>query len=161
MTSARFTREVHYRSKHAAARTPTCISGGTRPPDLHPATNIYIPLSFGITSSLAHCQRCQHRYSKWGKAGGVFGGFLVKADSEGNVGPLSYNATEADGANLIARAVEPHGGFVMWRAFVYGNSDFGAEELVQQSYSTFHPLDGAFDARCSLWFFCRNLWVEA
>ena len=74
-----------------------------------------------------------------------FGGFLFKADSEGNVGPLSYNATEADGANLIARAVKPHGGIVMWRAFVYGNTDYGAEELVQQSYSTFKPLDGKFD----------------
>ena len=47
-----------------------------------------------------------------------FGGFLVKADSEGNAGPQSYNRTEADGANLLAKAVAPHGGIVMWRAFV-------------------------------------------
>ena len=53
-----------------------------------------------------------------------FGGFLVKADSEGNIGPLTFNRTEADGANLLARAVAPHSGIVMWRAFVYGNQDW-------------------------------------
>jgi hypothetical protein len=58
---------------------------------------------------------------------------------------MTDHRTEADGANLLARAVAPHGGIVMWRAFVYGNADFGAEELVKQSYSTFAPLDGAFD----------------
>ena len=50
-----------------------------------------------------------------------FGGWLVKADSEGNGGPIVYNRTEADGANLLARAVAPYGGIVMWRAFVYAN----------------------------------------
>ena len=50
-----------------------------------------------------------------------FGGFLVKADSEGNQGPQSFNATEADGANLLARALASEGGIVMWRAFVYGD----------------------------------------
>ena len=75
---------------------------------------------------------------------------MVKADSEGNIGPLTYNRTEADGANLLARAVAPHDGIVMWRAFVYGNKDFGTEELVKQSYSTFAPLDGKFDANVIL-----------
>ena len=64
---------------------------------------------------------------------------MVKADSEGNIGPLTYNRTEADGANLLARAVAPHDGIVMWRAFVYGNKDFGTEELVKQSY---RPIEG-------------------
>jgi len=74
-----------------------------------------------------------------------FGGFLVKADSEGNIGPQTYNRTEADGANMLARAVAPHGGIIMWRAFVYGNSDVDGEELVRQAYDTFMPLDGKFD----------------
>ena len=75
-------------------------------------------------------------WTKWP----TFGGFLVKADSEGNIGPLRFNRTEADGANLLARAVARHDGIVMWRAFVYGNVDFGSEELVKQSYSTFMPV---------------------
>ena len=55
-------------------------------------------------------------------------GFLVKADSEGNKGPIGYNRTEADGANLLARAL-PDGGVVMWRAFVYGNGSFIGHQL--------------------------------
>eukprot|EP01043_Picozoa_sp_COSAG02_P006511 COSAG02_NODE_186_length_30414_cov_24.815372_12_plen_976_part_00 len=74
-----------------------------------------------------------------------FGGFLVKADSEGNSGPQSYNRTEADGANLLARAVAPHNGLVMWRAFVYGDGEIAAEDLARQSFDTFMPLDGKFD----------------
>jgi alpha-glucuronidase len=68
-----------------------------------------------------------------------FGGFLVKADSEGDLGPMHFGATEADGANLLARALAPHGGVLMWRAFVYGNAPFQREELVKQSYETFLP----------------------
>ncbi|WP_084678263.1 alpha-glucuronidase family glycosyl hydrolase [Actinopolymorpha alba] len=70
-----------------------------------------------------------------------FGGFLVKADSEGQPGPLTYGRTHADGANLLARAVEPHGGIVMWRAFVH---DFDPRTWAHKSYQTFTPLDGAF-----------------
>ena len=73
-----------------------------------------------------------------------FGGLLVKADSEGNVGPMTYNRTEADGANLLAAPLAPRGGVMIWRAFVYANADFGHEELVKQSYDTFVPLDGDF-----------------
>ena len=58
----------------------------------------------------------------------VAAGFLVKADSEGNKGPIGYNRTEADGANLLARAL-PDGGVVMWRAFVYGNGPFIGRQL--------------------------------
>ena len=80
-----------------------------------------------------------------------FGGWLVKADSEGNGGPIAYNRTEADGANLLARAIAPHGGIIMWRAFVYANGGaIGNDELVKQSFETFVPLDGEFDANVVL-----------
>jgi alpha-glucuronidase len=78
-----------------------------------------------------------------------FGGVLVKADSEGNVGPMSFNRTEAEGANMLARLLKPSGGVVLWRAFVYGvDSDasppgVNQEDLARQSYDTFKPLDGA------------------
>lgn len=76
----------------------------------------------------------------------LFRGFLVKADSEGNRGPLGYpNRTEADGANLLARAVAPHGGIIMWRAFVYGNGQTGKEDRARQAADTFLSLDGQFD----------------
>ncbi|GAA2628708.1 alpha-glucuronidase family glycosyl hydrolase [Streptomyces axinellae] len=70
-----------------------------------------------------------------------FGGFLVKANSEGRPGPLDYGRTHADGANLLARALKPHGGLVMWRAFVH-DSD---EEWDRQAYRDFVPLDGKFE----------------
>jgi alpha-glucuronidase len=70
-----------------------------------------------------------------------FGGFLVKANSEGQPGPQQYNRTHADGAKMLADAVSPHGGIVMWRAFVY--SDNG-EDRIRQAYDEFHPLDGQF-----------------
>ncbi|MFE2678613.1 alpha-glucuronidase family glycosyl hydrolase [Streptomyces hygroscopicus] len=70
-----------------------------------------------------------------------FGGFLVKANSEGRPGPLDYGRTHADGANLLARALKPHGGIVMWRAFVH-DSD---QEWDRQGYRDFVPLDGKFE----------------
>jgi alpha-glucuronidase len=71
-----------------------------------------------------------------------FGGFLVKANSEGQPGPGDYGRTHADGANMLAAAVAPHGGVVMWRAFVY--SDTNPEDRAKQAYSEFSPLDGEF-----------------
>lgn len=71
-----------------------------------------------------------------------FGGFLVKANSEGQPGPQDYQRTHADGANMMADALAPHGGVVMWRAFVYGAQM--KEERVKQAYSEFMPLDGKF-----------------
>jgi len=71
-----------------------------------------------------------------------FGGFLVKANSEGQPGPQDYHRTHADGANMLADAVAPHGGIVMWRAFVY-SSEVPADR-VMQAYDEFVPLDGAF-----------------
>ncbi|WAC23420.1 alpha-glucuronidase [Blastomonas sp. SL216] len=71
-----------------------------------------------------------------------FGGFLVKANSEGQPGPRDYGASHADGANMLAAAVKPHGGIVMWRAFVYADTD--PEDRAKQAYTEFKPLDGQF-----------------
>jgi alpha-glucuronidase len=71
-----------------------------------------------------------------------FGGFLVKANSEGQPGPQDYHRTHADGANLLADAVRPHGGVVMYRAFVYSEKD--SEDRAKQAYTDFKPLDGRF-----------------
>lgn len=71
-----------------------------------------------------------------------FGGFLVKANSEGQPGPQDYGRTHADGANLLADAVGPHGGIVMWRAFVYSHET--PEDRAKQAYQEFKPLDGQF-----------------
>lgn len=71
-----------------------------------------------------------------------FGGFLVKANSEGMPGPQDYGRTHADGANMLAEAVEPYGGIVMWRAFVY-DPEVDADR-VKRAYKEFVPLDGKF-----------------
>lgn len=73
-----------------------------------------------------------------------FGGFLVKANSEGQPGPQDYKRSHADGANMLAAALAPHGGVVMWRAFVYAQEN--AEDRAKQAYDDFKPLDGAFAA---------------
>jgi alpha-glucuronidase len=71
-----------------------------------------------------------------------FGGFLVKANSEGQPGPRDYHRSHADGANALAAALAPHGGIVMWRAFVYAETD--PEDRAKQAYTEFKPLDGKF-----------------
>jgi len=71
-----------------------------------------------------------------------FGGFLVKANSEGQPGPQDYGRTHADGANMLADALAPHGGIVMWRAFVYANEK--PDDRAKQAYAEFVPLDGKF-----------------
>jgi len=71
-----------------------------------------------------------------------FGGFLVKANSEGQPGPQDYHRTHADGANMLADAVAPHGGIIMWRAFVY--AEHNEEDRVKEAYDQFKPLDGKF-----------------
>ena len=70
-----------------------------------------------------------------------FGGFLVKANSEGQPGPQDYNRTHADGANMLANAVAPFNGIIMWRAFVYSST---ANDRFKQAYEEFKPLDGKF-----------------
>jgi len=72
-----------------------------------------------------------------------FGGFLVKANSEGQPGPFDYKRTHADGANTLADALKPYGGIVMWRSFVYGAAHKG-EDRVKQAVSEFKDLDGKF-----------------
>ena len=72
-----------------------------------------------------------------------FGGFLVKANSEGQPGPFDYNRTHADGANMLAEAVAPYKGIIMWRSFVYGAKHKG-EDRVKQAVSEFKELDGKF-----------------
>ncbi|HTV21126.1 MAG TPA: alpha-glucuronidase family glycosyl hydrolase [Polyangiaceae bacterium] len=71
-----------------------------------------------------------------------FGGFVVKANSEGQPGPREYGRTHAEGANLLADALAPHGGIVMWRAFVY--SDGVPTDRIRQAYDEFEPLDASF-----------------
>lgn len=70
-----------------------------------------------------------------------FGGFLIKANSEGQPGPQDFGRTHADGANMLADALKPYGGIVMWRAFVYSPSD---KDRAKQAYNEFMPLDGQF-----------------
>ena len=71
-----------------------------------------------------------------------FGGFLVKANSEGQPGPQDYSRSHADGANMLADAVAPHGGIIMWRAFVYSQKQ--PDDRAKQAYQEFVPLDGQF-----------------
>jgi alpha-glucuronidase len=71
-----------------------------------------------------------------------FGGFLVKANAEGQPGPQSYGRTHADGANMLAAALAPHHGLVLWRAFVYSGAS--QQDRAKQAYAEFRPLDGKF-----------------
>lgn len=71
-----------------------------------------------------------------------FGGFLVKANSEGQPGPQDYQRSHADGANMLADALAPHEGIVMWRAFVYSHET--PDDRAKQAYTEFKPLDGIF-----------------
>ncbi|UTT59976.1 alpha-glucuronidase [Cellulosimicrobium cellulans] len=77
-----------------------------------------------------------------------FGGFVVKADSEGQPGPFAYGRDHADGANLLARALAPYGGTVHWRAFVYNHTQDWRDrstDRARAAYDHFAPLDGRFD----------------
>jgi alpha-glucuronidase len=74
-----------------------------------------------------------------------FGGFLVKANSEGEPGPQDYNRNHADGANMLAQALGRHDGVVMWRAFVYKANSTG--DRFKEAYEEFQPLDGKFDPK--------------
>ena len=77
-----------------------------------------------------------------------FGGWLVKANSEGQPGPQNYGRTHADGANMFAAALAPHGGIVMWRAFVY--DDHVPDDRAKQAFAEFQPRDGQFAANVTL-----------
>jgi len=71
-----------------------------------------------------------------------FGGFVVKANSEGQPGPQDYHRTHTDGANMLADVIAPHGGIILWRAFVYSKDE--PQDRAKQAYSEFVPLDGRF-----------------
>jgi alpha-glucuronidase len=82
-----------------------------------------------------------------------FGGFTLKADSEGRLGPSAYGRTHADAANVIARALAPHGGLIFYRGFVYDHHmDWRnlKNDRARAAYDNFKPLDGAFDANVVL-----------
>lgn len=77
-----------------------------------------------------------------------FGGFLVKADSEGQPGPFAYGRDHAEGANVLARALAPHGGTVLWRAFVYDHRQDWHDrstDRARAAFDHFTPLDGCFE----------------
>lgn len=115
---------------------------------------VYISVNFGSPKALGEVETADPLNKKvrrwWKKKADEiysiipdFGGFLVKANSEGQPGPFDYDRTHADGANMLADALKPHGGIVMWRSFVYGAKHKG-EDRVMQAVSEFKPHDGEF-----------------
>ena len=95
---------------------------------------VYLSVNFAspmALDSLPTADPLDRRVNKWWKDKSKeiyglipdFGGFLVKANSEGQPGPMDFNRTHADGANMLAKALRPYGGIVMWRAFVYSPAD--------------------------------------
>lgn len=115
---------------------------------------VYLSVNFATPMSLGHTRTADpldKSVSRWWtrKASEIyrlipdFGGFLVKANSEGQPGPGDYGRSHAEGANMLARALKPHGGQVIWRSFVYGANHKG-EDRVKQAVSEFEPCDGLF-----------------
>jgi alpha-glucuronidase len=90
----------------------------------------------------------QHKVAEIYRVIPDFGGFLIKANSEGQPGPQDYGRSHADGANMLAAALAPHAGLVIWRAFVY--SAHQKEDRTRQAYDEFMPLDGQFDPNVRL-----------
>ena len=116
--------------------------------------HVYLSVNFGSPKALGEVPTADpldKRVQRWWqrKAKEIyglipdFGGFLVKANSEGQPGPFDYGRTHADGANMMADALKPYGGIVMWRSFVYGAKHKG-EDRVMQAVSEFKPCDGQF-----------------
>ena len=115
---------------------------------------VYLSVNFGSPKALGEVKTADPlnpQVRKWWKKKAReiytqipdFGGFLVKANSEGQPGPFDYGRTHADGANMLADALKPYGGIVMWRSFVYGAKHQG-EDRVKQAVSEFAELDGQF-----------------
>ena len=114
---------------------------------------VYLSVNFAspkILGSTEDADPLRPEVRKWwaDKAGEIyalipdFGGFLVKANSEGEPGPMDYHRTHADGANMLAEALQPHGGIVMWRAFVYAFDPKG--DRFKAAYEEFKPFEGKF-----------------
>ena len=114
----------------------------------------YLSVNFAspmVIGNLKTADPLNPQVAKWWKAKAKqiyatipdFGGFLVKANSEGQPGPGDYNRTHAEGANMLADAVKPYGGIIMWRCFVYGNKHKG-EDRVKQAVTEFEQVDGLF-----------------
>lgn len=114
---------------------------------------VYLSINFASPMALGYTKTADPLDKKvqqwWKKAKEIyatipdFGGFLVKANSEGQPGPGDYHRTHADGANMLADAVKPYGGIIMWRSFVYGANHKG-EDRVKQAVSEFKGMDGKF-----------------
>lgn len=124
------------------------IAGRLRPYHI----KVYLSINFSSPKELGGIENSDPlnpQVAQWWKEKAIeiyrlipdFGGFLVKANSEGLPGPQDYGRTHADGANMLADALKPHGGLVMWRAFVYNPTP---EDRAKQAYSEFKPLDGQF-----------------
>ena len=126
------------------------IAENLRPWGIH----VYLSVNFGSPKALGETETADPLNPKvqlwWKKKAKEiykqipdFGGFLVKAKSEGQPGPFDYGRTHADGANMLADALKPYGGIVMWRSFVYG-AKHHEEDRVKQAVSEFAELDGQF-----------------
>ena len=113
---------------------------------------VYLSINFASPKALGELDTADPldtRVQAWWKkkAGEIyklipdFGGFLVKANSEGEPGPMDYGRTHVDGANMLADALRPHGGIVMWRAFVYSAK---GGDRANQAYEEFIGFDGMF-----------------
>lgn len=114
--------------------------------------NFSSPMELG---NLSTADPCDEKVREWwkGKAEEIFrnipgfGGFLVKADSEGRPGPFTYGRTHADGANMLADAVKPYGGLIIWRCFVYNCQQDWRDtktDRARSGYDNFMPIDGKF-----------------
>ena len=122
---------------------------------LHPyGIRVYLSINFASPMALGYTKTADpldKKVQQWWKKKAKeiyaaipdFGGFLVKANSEGQPGPGDYHRTHAEGANMLADAVKPYGGIIMWRSFVYGANHKG-EDRVKQAVSEFKGMDGKF-----------------
>ena len=120
---------------------------------------LFLSVNFGapkFVGGMDTCDPCEPSVGEWWAERAKmlfenipnFGGFLVKADSEGEAGPFAYGRDHADGANMLARAVAPYGGIVIWRCFVYNCSQDWRDKTTDRaasSYASFAALDGKFD----------------